>query len=117
MAKKVLVVDDDPNINDYIVSVLNDHGYDTCRAFSGSEGFDMAKAEKPDLITLDLEMPEGWGTALYRKIKRNQDLKDIPVIVITGLEERPASTEPIDHYLTKPFNRDEFLSIVRNSIG
>jgi DNA-binding response OmpR family regulator len=117
MAKKILIVDDDPNIRDYIASVLNDNGYDTCTAISGAEGFEMAKAEKPDLITLDLEMPEGWGTALYRKIKRNKDLKDVPVIVITGLEERPASTEAIDHYLSKPFDRDKFISIVRSSIG
>ena len=117
MAKKILVIDDDPNIVGYIVSVLNDNGYETCTAATGAEGFEMAKSEKPDLITLDLEMPEGWGTTLYRKIKRSQELKDTPVIVITGLEDRPSATEAIDHYLNKPFDRDEFLSIVKRSLG
>lgn len=117
MAKKILVIDDDPNIVDYIVSVLNDNGYDTRTASTGQNGFDMAKTEKPDLITLDLEMPEGWGTTLYRKLKKSEELKEIPVIVISGLKERPASMEKISMYLGKPFNRDEFLRMVRSSIG
>jgi DNA-binding response OmpR family regulator len=114
MAKKVLVIDDDPNIVDYIVSVLTDNGYETCTASTGQSGFEMVKTEKPDLITLDLDMPEGWGTTLYRMLQRSEGLKDIPIIVISGLEERPAAIEALTHYLGKPFDRNEFLRIVKN---
>lgn len=117
MAKKILVIDDDQHVVEYMVSLLNDNGYETCTASTGASGIEMAQAEKPDLITLDLEMPEGWGTTLYRKLKKDEALKDIPVIIISGLEERPAATEKIDNYLSKPFDRDELLKIIKNAIG
>jgi len=63
MPKKIMVVDDDPDIVDYLISVFEDHGYDTCRASDGISAFDVAMAEKPDLITLDIEMPHEWGLA------------------------------------------------------
>ncbi len=117
MAKKILVIDDDHHIVEYVVSLLKDNGYDTCTASTGASGIEMAQTEKPDLITLDLDMPEGWGTTLYRKLKKDEALKDIPVIIISGLEERPAATEKIDNYLSKPFDRDELLKIIKNAIG
>ena len=58
MAKKILVIDDDPIIVKYLVSLLNDNGYETVTASDGVEGYEVLKKEKPDLITLDLQMAE-----------------------------------------------------------
>ncbi|MBW1852447.1 MAG: response regulator, partial [Deltaproteobacteria bacterium] len=60
MAKKIMIVDDDPNIVTYLTDFFSDNGYETCSAADGSEALAIVKKEKPDLITLDLEMPEEW---------------------------------------------------------
>lgn len=85
MAKKIMVVDDDPAIVEYLVSVFTDSGYETCSASDGEKALGVLEKEKPDLITLDLEMPNEWGPRFYRKYTQNSEFKDIPVIVISGL--------------------------------
>jgi len=57
------------------------------------------------------------GTTLYRRLKKDEALKDIPVIIISGLEERPPVTEKIDNYLSKPFDQDELLKLIKSLIG
>ena len=61
MPKKILIIDDDPVILKYLKTLFEDNGYDTCTASSSMEGLQLVKDEKPDLITLDLEMPREWG--------------------------------------------------------
>ena len=85
MAKKIMIVDDDPNIVTYLTDFFGDNGYDTCSASDGPEALEVVKEEKPDLITLDLQMPEEWGPRFYRKLTKEKELKNIPVIVISGL--------------------------------
>ncbi len=65
MAKKILVMDDDPTIVDYLVDLFKDNGYETCFAYNATEGFEALKNEKPDLITLDLDMPEIAGPLFF----------------------------------------------------
>ena len=117
MAKKIMVVDDDPVIVKYIVALLRDNGYGTCAAADGLEAYEMIKSEKPDLITLDLEMSEEWGTKFYRRLTKEEEFKDIPVIVISGLAGRHLSIRKAIAYLAKPFDPNELLEIIRNSIG
>ncbi|MBW1710427.1 MAG: response regulator [Deltaproteobacteria bacterium] len=117
MAKKILVIDDDPNIVDYLVVLFKDNGYETCSATDGVEGLDKVKTEKPDLITLDLDMPERWGTIMHRRLKKSEEIKDIPVIVISGLERKFPIRKKVMHYLGKPFDRNELLAIVQRTIG
>ena len=116
MAKTILVVDDDPVVVKYLATVFSDGGYDTITAASGKEAFKILKDNKPDLITLDLEMPEEWGSLLYRKISKDETLKDIPVIVISGMAGRHAIKKAVA-YLPKPFDPDKLLGIVRKTIG
>ena len=85
MAKKILVVDDDPIIVKYLVSLFRDNGYETCSAPDGKSAYDVAVKEKPDLITLDLDMPQQWGPRFYRRLAKNAALKETPVIVISGI--------------------------------
>ncbi|MGD8754124.1 MAG: response regulator [Desulfobacterales bacterium] len=114
--KKILIVDDDPNILDYMTSLLEDSGFKTFTARDVQEGLKIAKKEIPDLITLDLEMPDEWGPRFYRKMSQEKSLKNIPVIVISGLSGGDHAVGKAVAYLSKPFDRDELLKIVKETL-
>ena len=116
MAKKILVIDDDPSIVKYLVKLFDDNGYETYSAADGIEAFDIAKREKPDLITLDLQMSEEWGTRFYRRLSKDEEVKDTPVIVISGMAGRHAIKKAVA-YLSKPFDAEKLLGIVKSQIG
>jgi len=115
--KKILIVDDDPNITDYLTTLFEDNGYSTITAHDVKEGLEMAKKELPDLITLDLEMPEEWGPRFYRKMSKEKSLKNIPVIVISGLSGGDHAVGKAVAFLNKPFDRDELLKIVKETLN
>lgn len=117
MPKKIMVIDDDEAIVDYLVSVFEDHGYSTCRAQDGVTAYDIAIAEKPDLITLDLEMPNEWGPRFYRKLTQTEDFADLPVIVISGLSGIHLAIKCAVATIKKPFDPEEVIQIVRDTIG
>ncbi|MEW5735306.1 MAG: DVU0259 family response regulator domain-containing protein [Thermodesulfobacteriota bacterium] len=114
--KKILVIDDDPVLVKYIVSLFSRSGYDTCQAKNGKEGFEVLQNEKPDLITLDLQMDEEWGPRFYRKLSQSPEFADTPVIVISGLAGKHAIKKAVA-FLTKPFDPDKLLGIVKSTIG
>lgn len=116
MAKTILVIDDDPVVVKYLVSLFQDNGYDTLSAGTAKEAMDVLKKSKPDLMTLDLEMPGGWGTQLYRQMTKEEDLCDIPVIVVSGMAGRHAIKKAVA-YVAKPFDPDKLIAIVRKAIG
>lgn len=117
MAKKIMVIDDDPNIVSYLTDFFGDNGYDTCSAPDGSEALDILKKEKPDLITLDLEMPEEWGPRFYRKLMKEKGFEKTPVIVISGLTGSKYAIQKAVASISKPFDRNELLKIVKDTIG
>lgn len=117
MAKKILVIDDDPVVVKYLVSLLEDNGYETCTADDGKKALEVMKAEKPDLVTLDLEMPEEWGTRFYRKFKQDEELKDTPVIVISGMPSRHLSVRDAVGYLSKPFDPEKVVALVTETLA
>ena len=117
MGKKILVVDDDPNVVDYLTTLFEDHDYDTCHAPDAQAGLEMARKEKPDLITLDLEMPGDWGPRFYRKMSQDPELKNTPVIVISGLSGNEYAIGKAVATLTKPFDREELLKIIQETLG
>jgi CheY-like chemotaxis protein len=116
MAKKILIVDDDPIIVKYIQNVLEDNGYETCTAGNSEEAYDQLENEKPDMITLDLEMPGEWGPRFYRKMAKDSEFKDLPVLVISGMAGKHAVKKAVA-YLAKPFDPDKLLAIVKKTIG
>ncbi|MDY6862909.1 MAG: response regulator [Thermodesulfobacteriota bacterium] len=85
MTKKVLVIDDDPSLVTYLKALLEDNGYGVITAKDGEEGLEKVKGEKPDIITLDLLMPEKTGIKMFRELRRDNVLKDIPIIMVTGI--------------------------------
>jgi CheY-like chemotaxis protein len=117
MAKKILIVDDDPNTVTYLEDLFSDNGYITCSSQDGSEAMAVVKREKPDLITLDLEMPEEWGPRFYRKLIKEKEFSKIPVIVISGLTGGKYAIQKAVASLLKPFDRDELIKIVKDTIG
>lgn len=116
MPKKILIIDDDPFVVKYLQAVFSDNGYLTCSASSTFEGLQVVKKEKPDLITLDLQMPDEWGPRFYRKLRKDPDLKDIPVIVISGIDGDHAIKDAVA-FVSKPFDPEKIIGIVKNTIG
>jgi CheY-like chemotaxis protein len=116
MPKKILIIDDDPVIVKYLEAVFSDNGYATCSASSSTEGLEVVKREKPDLITLDLQMPGEWGPRFYRKLRKDKAVRDIPVIVVSGIDGDHAVKDAIA-FVSKPFDPEKLIGIVKNTIG
>lgn len=124
MAKKILIVDDEPAAIDYATTVLEENGYQAISAEDGLEGMDKARTEKPDLILLDIMMPGKGGIAMYQDLRKDEETKDIPVIIITGVargqrfEEsmmRKAPGIPLpDGYIEKPMKPEGLLEAVKD---
>ena len=123
-AKTILVVDDDPDACEFLSAVLQDNGLATVIAKDGIEAIRMIDEKPPDLVTLDITMPEKSGVAVYRKLKEDDRLKSIPVIIITGISDdfqRFISTRrqvpPPEGYITKPVDHEQFLKMVRDLLA
>ncbi len=82
--KVALVVDDETSQIEYISAILDDHGMKAITASDGKEAMEQIKEIKPDVITLDLMMPEQSGMKFFSKLKQEEDCKDIPVIIVSG---------------------------------
>ena len=74
MKKKILIVDDEPDIVSYLEMVLQDQGYETSTAGNGNEALEAVRADRPDLVTLDITMPEASGTRFYKEIRTDPEL-------------------------------------------
>ena len=111
-----MIIDDDPTVVKYLQAVFSDNGYATCAAFNTSEALKLVKQEKPDLITLDLQLPDEWGPRFYRKLRKDKDLKEIPIIVISGIDGDHAIKDAIA-FVAKPFDPERLVGIVKNTIG
>ncbi len=117
MKKRILIIDDDPNILDYLDALFTDNGYESIVAKDVKEALSKAKENIPDLITLDIEMPGEWGPRFYRQMSQDSALKNIPVIVISGLSGNTYAVTKAVASLKKPFDREELLGIVKDTIG
>jgi len=122
--KKILVVDDEPDMVEWLTTFFQDNGYETCFANDGFSGFEKVKSERPDLITLDITMDKESGIKMYRKLHEDKETAKIPVVMLTGVSadfKRFISTRsqvpPPTAYFEKPVDRDELLKKVRELIG
>ncbi len=107
----ILIIDDDEAINELIKINLELSGYKTICAFDGSKGYALAKQENPDLIVLDVMMPEIDGYTVAKRIRENETIKDIPIIMLTALNMLQNKAQGfdigVDDYLVKPFEIEE----------
>ena len=146
MPKRVLVIDDDANTVDYLSLALERNGYEALGAHDGKEGFEKAAGFHPDLMVLDIMMPKRTGWVVFRQLRKDQELKSIPVIMLTAVssvleeQDRMAAEEPeyqdlrdllrkgIQHmredgverpeaFIDKPVDPEELVQKVRELIG
>ncbi|MCD6170930.1 MAG: response regulator [Thermoplasmata archaeon] len=116
--KKIIVADDEPAIVDIVKKMLKDE-YEVIGAYDGEECLKKARKEKPDLILLDVLMPklDGWET--LKKLKEDEELKDIPVSMLTALPLTPEDTrekplDKIENYIVKPFTKEILLRKIKD---
>ena len=118
MAKKILVVDDEPNIVDILRFNLQREGYEVLAAYDGQEGLDKARSEGPDLILLDVMLPEKDGFQVCEELRKTDRLT--PIIMLTAREEERDRVMGLelgaDDYVVKPFSVRELLARVRTNI-
>jgi len=105
---KILVVDDDMDIIYMVRSMLEKNGYEVMVAFDGFEALKLLKTNVPDLMIVDLTMPEIDGWRLSMKVRQDERCKNIPIIVLSGLltdeESKPEPNEPYNLLMAKPFD-------------
>jgi CheY-like chemotaxis protein len=116
--KTVLVIDDEPDTLTFLTTLLEDNGYTTVTAMDGEQAAAKIKEMRPDLITLDVTMPEKSGVRFYREMKENDETRDIPIILVTGVSddfERFISTRrqvpPPEGYVGKPVDQAKLLEL------
>jgi len=127
MPHKILVVDDDPDILEAISMILDSQGYKVVTARDGVEGLATLKAEKPDLMVLDLLMPKMDGFAVCKELQdpRWAKYKDIPILILTSVREEASRRRyeletglelDVDDYVEKPVSPDTLLERVGSLI-
>ena len=114
---RILVVDDEKDAVEFLKELLEDNGYEVTPAYDGVEAMELIAGERPDLILLDLLMPEETGTGLYRKLHNQKKFRDIPVIVISGLAGSYAAVSKSVPVIEKPPDEDEVLWEVAKALG
>ncbi len=129
MAKKVLVVDDEADVRVFVSTLLETNGYKPLQAENGNEGLEIARRMKPSLIVLDVMMPQQGGIWMYRELKSDPALREIPVIMLSALSRKTflhsqnvldeykgeRIPEP-DAYIEKPPEPDELLGAIKRSL-
>lgn len=121
MAKKILAVDDEKHIVRLVQINLQKAGYEVATAGTGREALERVGEFGPDLIVMDVMMPEMDGFEALKKLKENPDTRDIPVIMLTAKAQDAdvfrGWQSGADLYLTKPFNPAELLSFVKRLLA
>jgi len=129
MAKKILVVDDELDMRIFVSTLLETSGYKPLTAVDGKEGMVVARSKKPSVVILDVMMPNESGIGMYRELKNDPDLKDVPVIMLSALSKKTFfhSQKVLDEYkgekipkpsayIEKPPEPDELLEAIQNCL-
>ncbi len=128
--KKILIVDDEPAVVSYLEMLLRDNGYETVSAVDGREGMEKVRQDRPDLVTLDISMPEASGARFYKDMKQDPELASVPIVIvtaITGFDGDPyaykkflgslRSVPDPEGFLPKPIERDELLKTIQKLLS
>ena len=118
VSEKILVVDDEPRVVQLVRVVLEAVGYDVCAAVTGESAVEMVALEQPDLVLLDIRLPNGPdGYEVCDELKKSKETESIPVIFLTGKDAKSDEGRSFqvggDMYIKKPFSCDRLLEIVR----
>ncbi len=119
--KRILICDDDPAILRVLQVNLEVEGYETLLAHHGEEALEVANAEHPDLIILDIMMPRLDGYQTCERLKADEATKDIPVVFLSAKAQQSdiekGKSFGVSEYLTKPFDPNDLLDVVERLIG
>ena len=117
----ILVVDDDVDLSGIIRLILTSAGFDTYVANSGQEALDWLVGNRPDLVLLDLMMPDINGFTILRKMRANEPTKQLPVVVLTAKADQETRDETrsmgADEFLTKPINANSLIDHVKRALA
>lgn len=127
--KTVLVVDDEPNVREYLAQILRDAGFHVLTACDGDEALEIIRRDRPDFISLDLVMPKKSGHKLLHEIRKDKELARIPVVIVTAharddlgqsdfqdvMENRVISGPGV--YLEKPVKPLDYVRCVQRALG
>lgn len=130
MSKKVLIVDDDPDVRLFSATVVEQCGHTPIEAENGEDGFKAVKAEKPDLVILDVLMPKQSGIRLYRELKTDPAFASVHVILLSGIAKKTflrsqkaltefggAEVPEPELYLEKPVEPEELAASIKSVLG
>lgn len=121
MAKKILIVEDNPNSRVLLKDILQFYRYEVIEAGNGEEGIQMAKEEKPDLIFMDLQMPIMDGYSAGEMLKNDPETKGIKIIAVTSYamrgDKEKVMEKGFDGYVAKPINTRELTMLVKEYLG
>ena len=124
MNKKLLIVDDEAHIRmllEQTLEDLEDDGVEFFMAENGAQALELIEAEKPNLVFLDVMMPKMNGMEVCQRVKQNQDLDDVYVIILTAKGQEVDKQKGMDvganRYMTKPFDPDEILELARDILS
>ncbi|WP_153768681.1 response regulator [Labrenzia sp. CE80] len=121
MAKTVLIVEDNELNMKLFHDLLEAHGYDTLQTRTGIEALELARTHRPDLILMDIQLPEVSGLEVTKWIKEDDDLRTIPVIAVTAFamkgDEERIRQGGCEAYISKPISVARFLETVRSYLG
>lgn len=120
--KKVVCIEDEPEMIDLVKLILGRKGFDLVGAMGGREGLEAVRRVKPDLVLLDLMMPDMDGWEVYQQMKADKELSNIPVIVVTAKAQSIDKVlglhiAKVDDYVTKPFGPQELLQSVERVLS
>jgi len=123
-ARRILIIDDEPDVSSYLSALLEDRGYVTTTANDADEGLRLARTDPPDLVTLDVDMPGKSGVQVYKEMKGDAVLRGVPVVVITGIQQdlKPLFYDrgpipDVEGYITKPFDPELLYETVERAMG
>jgi CheY-like chemotaxis protein len=122
--KTILVIEDEQDTASYLTTLFEDNGYDTLAAKDGQDGMRLAKGKNPDLITLDISMPEKSGLKALRELQEDGATSNIPVIIVTGVSEdlksfigKQKNLKPPAGHINKPIDTQELLGQVKSLLA
>ena len=118
---KILFVEDEPTLQKAVGEILGQEGFEVLAALDGEAGLELIKKEKPDLILLDLILPKKDGFTVLKEIKEDENLKDIPVIVLTNLEgmgdvEKAMSLGATTYLVKANYELDDVVAKIKKTL-
>ncbi len=121
-SKRVVCIEDEPEMIDLVRLILGRKGFEVIGANGGVEGLETVRTERPDLVLLDLMMPDMDGWEVYQQMKADEELRGIPVVVVTAKAQSIDKVlglhiAKVDDYITKPFGPQELLESVEKILG